>query len=81
MVSNWFLYIGIFLVVSGILWPVGAVFIFIWGISFIGKTLKEKNEPEVVNNYVYEGDRVINIEEKQSRKRFTFDDGKLEDWR
>ena len=78
MVSNWFLYIGIFLVVSGILWPVGAVFIFIWAISFINKSIKDNkiekrhkeersldNEPEIYNNY-FEGDKVINIKEYQT---------------
>ena len=33
MVSNWFLYIGIFLCASGIGVVVGAIFIFYWGIK------------------------------------------------
>ena len=39
MVSNWFLYIGIFLCASGIGVVVGAIFIFYWGI----KKLEEAN--------------------------------------
>ena len=39
MVSNWFLYIGIFLCASGIGVVVGAIFIFYWGI----KKLEEVN--------------------------------------
>ena len=86
MVSNWFLYIGIFLVVSGILWPVGAVFMFIWTISFISKSMKankeEKrykeersldNEPEIYNNY-FEGDKIVNIKSKEDFNRII-------DWR
>jgi len=86
MVSNWFLYIGIFLVVSGVLWPVGAVFMFIWTISFISKSMKankeEKrykeersldNEPEIYNNY-FEGDKIVNIKSKEDFNRII-------DWR
>ena len=39
LVSNWFLYIGIFLCASGIGVVVGAIFIFYWGI----KKLEEVN--------------------------------------
>ena len=86
MVSNWFLYIGIFLVVSGVLWPVGAVFMFIWTFSFISKSMKankeEKrykeersldNEPEIYNNY-FEGDKIVNIKSKEDFNRII-------DWR
>ena len=86
MVSNWFLYLGIFLVVSGVLWPVGAVFMFIWTISFISKSMKankeEKrykeersldNEPEIYNNY-FEGDKIVNIKSKEDFNRII-------DWR
>jgi len=81
MASNWWLWIGIFLVCSGILWPVGAVFIFIWTISFINKKMNEKkqekryieerglsNEPEIYNNY-FEGDKVVNIRSKDEFHR------------
>ena len=86
MVSNWFLYIGIFLVVSGVLWPVGAVFMFIWTISFISKSMKDNkeekrykeersldNEPEIYNNY-FEGDKIVNIKSKEDFNRII-------DWR
>ena len=86
MVSNWFLYIGIFLVVSGILWPVGAVFMFIWTIGFISKSMKDNkeekrykeersldNEPDIYNNY-FEGDKVVNIKSKEDFNRII-------DWR
>jgi len=86
MVSNWFLYIGIFLVVSGILWPVGAVFMFIWTVGFISKSMKDNkeekrykeersldNEPEIYNNY-FEGDKIVNIKSKEDFNRII-------DWR
>ena len=37
MVSNWFLYIGIFLCASGVGVVVGAIFIFYWGIKIFNK--------------------------------------------
>ena len=86
MVSNWFLYIGIFLVVSGILWPVGAVFMFIWTVGFISKSMKDNkeekrykeersldNEPEIYNNY-FEGYKIVNIKSKEDFNRII-------DWR
>ena len=85
MASNWWLFIGIFLVVSGILWPVGAVFIFLWTVSFIQKSMKENNqkkryeeerslsnEPEIYNNY-FEGDKIINYTPRKGDKRYIFD--------
>lgn len=72
--------------VSGVLWPVGAVFMFIWTISFISKSMKankeEKrykeersldNEPEIYNNY-FEGDKIVNIKSKEDFNRII-------DWR
>ena len=44
MVSNWFLYIGIFLCASGIGVVVGAIFIFYWGI-------KKLEEAKLGNSY------------------------------
>ena len=48
-VSNWFLYIGIFLCATGFGIVVGAIFIFYWGIM----TLKESNAGNsyTENNY------------------------------
>ena len=44
LVSNWFLYIGIFLCASGIGVVVGAIFIFYWGI-------KKLEEAKLGNSY------------------------------
>jgi flagellar basal body-associated protein FliL len=83
MASNWFLFIGIFLIASGIGMVVGIIFVAIWMIGYIAKTMKtnDKQEADIVNNYVYEGDKVVNVNAKQGSKRYVFDDGKLEDWR
>jgi len=54
-VSNWFLYIGIFLCASGIGLVVGAIFIAYWGI----KTLQESkcgNSSANINHYHADND-------------------------
>jgi len=49
-VSNWFLYIGVFLCATGVGIVVGAIFIFYWGI----KTLEESKSGNsyTENNYM-----------------------------
>ena len=56
MVSNWFLYIGIFLCASGIGVVVGAIFIFYWGIkkleeAKLGNSYTEINYSANIDNY------------------------------
>ena len=55
-VSNWFLYIGIFLCASGIGLVVGAIFIAYWGIKTLqeskcGNSYTENNFTAYINNY------------------------------
>ena len=56
MVSNWFLYIGIFLCASGIGVVVGAIFIFYWGIKKLeeakhGNSYTEVNYSANIGHY------------------------------
>ena len=56
MVSNWFLYIGIFLCASGIGVVVGAIFIFYWGIKKLeeakhGNSYTEINYSASIGHY------------------------------
>ena len=66
-VSNWFLYIGIFLCASGIGLVVGLIFIAYWGI----KTLEEAKQG---NSYT-ENNFTANID------HYHADDGSDNDWR
>ena len=55
-VSNWFLYIGIFLCASGIGLVVGAIFIAYWGIKTLheskcGNSYTENNFTANINHY------------------------------
>ena len=56
VVSNWFLYIGIFLCASGIGLVVGAIFIAYWGIKTLqeskcGNSYTENNFTANINHY------------------------------
>ena len=66
-VSNWFLYIGVFLCASGIGLVVGLIFIAYWGI----KTLEEAKQG---NSYT-ENNFTANID------HYHADDGSDNDWR
>jgi len=60
-VSNWFLYIGIFLCASGIGLVVGAIFIAYWGIktleeSKVGNSYTENNFTANIDHYHAGGD-------------------------
>ena len=55
-VSNWFLYIGIFLCASGIGLVIGAIFIFYWGIQKLeeakqGNSYTENNFTANIDHY------------------------------
>jgi len=66
-VSNWFLYIGIFLCASGIGLVIGAIFIFYWGI--------QKLEEAKQGNSYTENNFTANID------HYHADDGSDNDWR
>ena len=60
-VSNWFLYIGIFLCASGIGLVVGAIFIAYWGIKTLqeskcGNSYTENNFTGYINHYHADND-------------------------
>ena len=60
-VSNWFLYIGIFLCASGIGLVVGAIFIAYWGIKTLqeskcGNSYTENNFTANINHYHADND-------------------------
>ena len=55
-VSNWILYIGVFLCASGVGVVIGAIFIFYWGIKKLeeakqGNSYTENNYTANINNY------------------------------
>jgi len=79
MVSNWFLYIGVFLVASGFGLYVGIIFVAVWLVGCICDSNK-KREPDVHNHYSFEGDKIVNIKAKQGSKKYVFD-GQIGDWR
>ena len=69
VVSNWILYIGIFLCASGIGLVIGLIFIAYWGI----KTLEEAKQG---NSYT-ENNFTANIDHYHAGN----DDGDIDDWR
>ena len=62
-VSNWFLYIGVFLCATGVGIVIGAIFIFYWGI----KTLEESK----VNHSYTENYYVANIDYRPDNGKTT----------
>ena len=55
-VSNWILYIGVFLCATGVGVVIGAIFIFYWGIKKLeeakqGNSYTENNYTANINNY------------------------------
>ena len=68
-VSNWILYIGIFLCASGIGLVIGAIFIFYWGI--------QKLEEAKQGNSYTENNFTANIDHYHAGN----DDGDTDDWR
>ena len=62
-VSNWFLYIGVFLCATGVGIVIGAIFIFYWGI----KTLEESK----VNHSYTENYHVANIDYRSDNGKTT----------
>jgi|TARA_R110002020_G_scaffold441981_1_gene653100 hypothetical protein len=60
MVSNWWLYIGIFLCCTGVGLPAGIIFVFVWGL----KQIQEKGITVNYNN----NDKSDNFEEEISSK-------------
>ena len=68
-VSNWILYIGIFLCASGIGLVIGAIFIFYWGI--------QKLEEAKQGNSYTENNFTANIDHYHAGN----DDGDIDDWR
>ena len=61
-VSNWILYIGVFLCATGVGVVIGAIFIFYWGIKKLeeakqGSSYTENNYTANINNYnAYSGE-------------------------
>ena len=61
-VSNWILYIGVFLCATGVGVVIGAIFIFYWGIKKLeeakqGNSYTENNYTATINNYnAYSGE-------------------------
>ena len=72
-VSNWFLYIGIFLCASGIGLVIGAIFIFYWGIQ---KLEEAKQGNSYTENYT-ENNFTANIDHYHAGD----DGGDIDDWR
>ena len=68
-VSNWILYIGIFLCASGIALVIGAIFIFYWGI--------QKLEEAKQGNSYTENNFTANIDHYHAGN----DGGDIDDWR
>ena len=68
-VSNWILYIGIFLCASGIGLVIGAIFIFYWGI--------QKLEEAKQGNSYTENNFTANIDHYHAGNA----DGDIDDWR
>ena len=66
-VSNWFLYIGVFLCATGVGVVIGAIFIFYWGI--------QKLEEAKQGNSYTENNFTANID------HYHADDGSDNDWR
>ena len=64
MVSNWSLYIGVFLCASGIGLVVGAIFIAYWGIKTLeeakaGNSYTENNYTVNIDNYYSDNGRTV----------------------
>ena len=72
-VSNWFLYIGIFLCASGIGLVIGAIFIFYWGIQ---KLEEAKQGNSYTENYTEN-----NFTAKIDHYHAGDDGGDIDDWR
>ena len=72
-VSNWILYIGIFLCASGIGLVIGAIFIFYWGIQ----KLEEAKQGNSYTENNTENNFTANIDHYHAGN----DDGDTDDWR
>ena len=72
-VSNWFLYIGVFLCATGVGVVIGAIFIFYWGIQ---KLEEAKQGSSYTENYT-ENNFTANIDHYHAGN----DGGDIDDWR
>ena len=72
-VSNWILYIGVFLCATGVGIVIGAIFIFYWGI----KKLEEVKQGNSYTENYTENHFTANIDHYHADN----DDGDIDDWR
>jgi len=76
-VSNWFLYIGIFLCASGIGLVIGAIFIFYWGIQKLEEAKQGNSYTENYTQNYTENNFTANIDHYHADD----DGGDIDDWR
>ena len=72
-VSNWVLYIGVFLCATGVGVVIGAIFIFYWGIQKLeeakqGNSYTENNFTANIDHYHASDDRSDNDDWRKSRR-------------